>query len=121
MMRCGVPLALLKTMGRASNPRRVKKWPDQAAAPIADAARAVIAALLEEPEWVCIAYLFIEWYWAEVSAVEAEAVVRRDHPDCPWQDWVRSCWHLRQWPAECVSCVLLGVRKLPAIDGYSGV
>src|ERR1039458_8078862 len=99
-MRCGVPLALLKTMGRASNPRSVKKWPDQATAPIVIAAMPVTAVPLKEPEWICIAHPFIESNRAEVAAVEAEAVVRRDHPDCPWQGWVRSCRYLRQRPSE---------------------
>src|ERR1039458_8568624 len=105
-MRCGVPLAHLKTMGRASSPSSVNRWPDQATAPIANAAKAVAAVPLKEPEWICIAYPFIESNWAKVSAVEAKAVVRRDHPDRPRQDWVCSCRYLRQWPAECVLCIL---------------
>jgi len=121
-MRCGVPLAHLKTMGRASSPNSVNRWPDQATVPIANAAKAVTAVLLKEPEWICIAHPFINSNRTKVAAVEAEAVVRRDHPDCPWQDWVRSCLYLRQRPSECVFRVLLELESnrplmpIPALE-----
>src|SRR5271157_2724677 len=120
-MSCGVPLALLKTMGRASSPRRATRWPDQATAPITDAARAVMAVFLKKPEWVRIAHLFIESNWAKVAAVEAESVVGGDHPYGPRKDRIRSCWHYRQWSAKCVFCVLLRVGEQSAVDGNAGV
>ena len=73
-------MAFLNTIGKARSARRVKRWPDQATAPIVSATRPAMMAVLEEPEEFCILNLFIETDWAEVAAIEAEAVVGGNDP-----------------------------------------